>query len=425
MNQTRAVRTAFTAPTRLLGKAAGVLFVAAVGCHGAEGTADSLGGAGGDASAASSGASGATASGGALQSSLGQSSGGKQVKASVGSSAPAGQQRGGASSTNSMLGNGSTLSDATLQGGSSGNSTRPLPINGGAGAVTAMTGHSGTSGVGGSGPGAQGGTSSSGKVTTGTGGVNSSSAQTKTSGMGGTSQPSSTSGPQSKVVIYLAGDSTVSSYTDTAADNDQAGWGQMLGAFFNSNVSIVNRAAGGRTAYWFYLEGALESILSKMNTGDYLFIQFGTNDQNKTATFTVDGKTYPRLAEPETFKTQLKQYYLDPTKAKGGIPVLVTPPPRNSAYCNGGNGLGAYATAMRELGAAESVVVLDNNASTYAYLKAICPQPSSAAQETFFFGKADGSIDGTHFQENGARTMAGFIAEAIDASSLGLKAYLR
>jgi lysophospholipase L1-like esterase len=224
--------------------------------------------------------------------------------------------------------------------------------------------------------------------------------------------------------VYLAGDSIVSAYTDTSATNDQAGWGQMLPPLFSSKVTFVNRAAGGRTAYWFYLEGALEKILSAMKPGDYLFIEFGTNDQNTTATFEVNGTTYPRLAEPAAFKAQLKQYYLDPVRAKGATPVLITPPPRNSAYCNGGNGLGTYATAMLELGAAENVVVVDNNAKTYAYVKAMCPKPATAETETFFCGKSDGSIDGTHFQENGARKMAGFIAEGVRASGLVLASYV-
>lgn len=222
----------------------------------------------------------------------------------------------------------------------------------------------------------------------------------------------------------MAGDSTVSTYADTAATNDQAGWGQMLNEIFIDKVKIVNRAAGGRTAYWFYLEGALATILNQVKPGDYLFIQFGTNDQNTTATFEVDGKTYPRYADTPTFKAQLKQYYLDPAKGKSAVPVLVTPPPRNSAYCNGGNGLSAYATAMLELGKAEGVAVLDNNAKTFNYLKAICPKPASAGEEKFFKNN-DGSIDGTHFQENGARKMAGFIGEEIRRVNLGLTPYLR
>ena len=76
---------------------------------------------------------------------------------------------------------------------------------------------------------------------------------------------------------------------------------------------------------------------------------------------------------------------------------------------------------MRELGAAESVAVLDLNTRTYDHLAAICPSPTP---EDFFFVRDDGTVDGTHFQENGARHMAGFLGECIREIGLGLEPYL-
>lgn len=310
---------------------------------------------------------------------------------------------------------------AATQGGSkaNGGATSGGTLSTTGGTKTSVSSTGGSSGR----AGASGGTATGGSTSgaAGNGGTKSAGGNAATGGVVATG---GISGTQPAVTVYLAGDSIVSTYSDTAATNDQAGWGQMLPPLFNSKVTFVNRAAGGRTAYWFYLEGVLDKILTSIKAGDYLLIEFGTNDQNTTATFDVNGTTYPRLAEPALFKTQLKQYYLDPVKAKGAIPVLVTPPPRNSAYCNGGNGLGAYATAMIELGAAENVLVIDNNAKTYAFVKAICPKPTTATEETFFFGKSDGTIDGTHFQENGARKMAGFIADGIRTSGASLAEYL-
>jgi lysophospholipase L1-like esterase len=311
------------------------------------------------------------------------------------------------------LGGATTSGGAALLGGSDNAGGR---TSGSLSVAAGSTSRGGANGTGGS-TAAGGGVSSGGASTIG--------GSTGTGAKGGAASGGSTSAILPNVTVYIAGDSTVSNYNDTAATNDQAGWGQMLKATFNAKVTVLNRAAGGRTARWFYLEGAVEKILSTIKPGDYFLIQFGTNDQNQTATFTVGGVTYPRYADPATtFRTQLKQYYLDPTKAKGAIPVLVTPPPRNSAYCGGGNGLAAYAAAMKELGAAENVAVLDNNLSTFNYLKAICPKPTAAAAEKFFLGKADGSIDGTHFQENGARKMAGFIGTRMREVGLGLSAYL-
>jgi lysophospholipase L1-like esterase len=222
--------------------------------------------------------------------------------------------------------------------------------------------------------------------------------------------------------LYIAGDSTVSNYTDTSSPNDQAGWGQMLHEIFDDRVTVDNRARGGRTALWFYLEDGVAGVLDVIQPGEYFFIQFGTNDGNKTATFDVNGVTYPRYADAQTdFKIYLKDYYLDPTRAAGAIPVLVTPPPRNSAYCGTGNSLGGYAQAMRELGSVEDVIVLDLNQKTFDHLSAICPSPTP---EDFFFVRTDGTVDGTHFQENGARHMAGFLGEAIEELGLELAGYL-
>jgi lysophospholipase L1-like esterase len=228
--------------------------------------------------------------------------------------------------------------------------------------------------------------------------------------------------PIKSATIYLAGDSTVSTYADTANDHDQAGWGQMLQALFQSAIRVDNRAIGGRTARRFLDEKRLDGLLESARPGDYVFVQFGTNDGNRSATYELDGKTYPYYADPQTdFKTNL-QVFVDRVKERGATPVLVTPPPRNTAYCTGGNGTGAHAQAMRELGTLRSVAVLDLNTKSVAYLKAICPAP---AVEDFFLRREDGSVDGTHFQERGARMLAKFVAEEIAARQLPLAAALR
>ena len=199
-------------------------------------------------------------------------------------------------------------------------------------------------------------------------------------------------------------------YADTASERDQAGWGQMLGAHVVRDISVDNRSIGGRTARRFIDEGRLDDILGDLLPGDYLLVQFGTNDGNRTATYQLGDETIPYFLDPATdFKSYLQQY-LDGARERGAIPVLVTPPPRNSAYCTGGNGTGAHAQAMRELGQAQGVPVVDLNAASVAHLQAICPAP---VPENFFLLRADGTVDGTHFQENGARILAGFVASGL------------
>lgn len=212
------------------------------------------------------------------------------------------------------------------------------------------------------------------------------------------------------VTLFLVGDSIVQSYPDTASPSDQAGWGQMLGEYFDSSVSVVNRAIGGRTARRFIDEGRLDDVSEELEPGGYLLVQFGTNDGNRTATYDIGGQTVPYFLEPQTdFKDYLLRY-IELARSRDVSPVLVTPTPRNSAYCTGGNGTGGHAQAMRELGADQGVPVVDLNTRAVDHLRAICPAPQP---EMFFLLRPDGTVDGTHFQENGARVLAGFVADEL------------
>ena len=97
-----------------------------------------------------------------------------------------------------------------------------------------------------------------------------------------------------KTNIYLAGDSTVKTYNDKQYIG---GWGQFLDLFVDENVNVINCAEGGRSSRSFINEGRLydienntyfkgDSIGDNIQNGDYLFIQFGHNDDD-----TKDGNT--------------------------------------------------------------------------------------------------------------------------------------
>lgn len=222
------------------------------------------------------------------------------------------------------------------------------------------------------------------------------------------------------VNVYLAGDSIVQSYADTSSTTDQAGWGQMLQQQYKSNVIIHNHAIGGRTARRFIDEGRLNTIWGEAKRGDYLLVQFGTNDANKTATYTINGQTVPYYLDPGTdFKKYLSQYVTG-TRARGINLAFVTPTPRNSAYCTGSNGTAAWAQAMREFAAAEAIPLIDLNQKTVRHLTGICPAPKP---ENFFLGRSDGTVDGTHFQENGARILARFVADGVGEAGMALNIY--
>jgi lysophospholipase L1-like esterase len=231
--------------------------------------------------------------------------------------------------------------------------------------------------------------------------------------------PPSEPEPLGPVTLHLVGDSIVQQYPDTSSAQDQAGWGQMLSEYFDADVNVVNRAIGGRTARRFIEEGRLDEASAELSPGSFLLIEFGTNDGNRTATYDIGSGTTPYFLDPQTdFKVYLSRY-VEAARARGASPVLVTPTPRNSAYCTGGNGTGGHAAAMRELGAELGVAVVDLNARAVEFLREICPAPTP---ENFFLSRPDGSVDGTHFQENGARILAGFVAEELRSTVPALAA---
>lgn len=328
---------------------------------------------------------------------------------------------GGAAGTAGASTGGASGGAGRSNGGSAGAAAAGAGATGGASAGNAGAGATAGASAGNAGAGAGGESASAGQGGALGGGAGT---QAGTSGAAGSMSGASGSAgapPTGPLTLYLAGDSTVSTYDDTASPSDQAGWGQMFDAEFDELVTVENRAIGGRTARRFIDEGKLDGIFQDIAAGDYLFVQFGTNDGNRTATYELEGQTIPYYLDPATdFKTYLMQY-IEGARSRDAIPVLVTPPPRNSAYCTGGNGTGAHAAAMRELGAAENVAVADLNQKTVDHLKAICPAPTP---EDFFFVRSDGSVDGTHFQENGARIMAGFVADGVREAGLPLSALL-
>jgi len=121
--------------------------------------------------------------------------------------------------------------------------------------------------------------------------------------------------PEKKILkIFMAGDSTmaikeVKAYPET-------GWGMPFAYFFDSTVTVVNRAKNGRSTKTFISEGLWKSITDEMQEGDYVFIQFGHNDEVKEK---VD-----RYTTPDEYKTNLLRFVMD-TRSKKAIPVLLTP----------------------------------------------------------------------------------------------------
>jgi len=217
------------------------------------------------------------------------------------------------------------------------------------------------------------------------------------------------------LTVFIAGDSTVSTYPDSASDQDQAGWGQMLHEQVRAGVKIENRAIGGRTARRFIDDGKLDEIWQDIHAGDYLLIQFGTNDSNKSASYMHDGQTVRITSSPRP--TSKPGSSATSTARAAGKPCRCWShhPARNSAYCTGGNGTGAWAAAMRELGASEMLIVSDLNQRQRGLPESHLSRPEPAR----LLPTEGGRNGGRHALPGaGARKLAEFVADGLRAAGV-------
>ncbi|XEC93289.1 rhamnogalacturonan acetylesterase [Paenibacillus tarimensis] len=226
--------------------------------------------------------------------------------------------------------------------------------------------------------------------------------------------------PKNSVSVYLAGDSTVSGYSSSAAP--RAGWGQVIGEMFDRKVTVKNHAASGRSSKSFIDEGRLDVILSLIEKGDYLFIQFGHNDEKSNDP--------TRYTEPyTTYKSYLKQY-IDGAREKGAVPILVTPVERRGFTADGAvkQTHGEYPAAMKELGMEDQVPVIDLTAKSQKLFEQLGPEGTKDVFLWLDAGESpnypDGIQDNTHFQEKGAKQIAELVIEGMRELELNLYGFV-
>lgn len=219
-----------------------------------------------------------------------------------------------------------------------------------------------------------------------------------------------------QITVYLAGNSTVVDQDD----EPWAAWGQMIPRFFKPGVAIANHAESGLTLGSFIGSKRLDKVMSVIKPGDYLFIEFGHNDQKEKGPNDGPYKSYT-----ERFKT-----FISKAREKGAIPVIVTSTSRRSYNAEGKtvNTLGDYPAAARKVAQDEKVPLIDLNEMTTRFYDAMGVEPSKKAFVHYpantFPGQDKALEDNTHFNPYGAYELAKCIVEGIKASDLGLKKYL-
>jgi len=215
------------------------------------------------------------------------------------------------------------------------------------------------------------------------------------------------------VKIYIIGDSTICNYAASAYP--QTGWGQLLGNFFTTgSVTIENKAIGGRSSRSFFEEGRWTSVKDALKAGDYVFIQFGHNDRDYSK-----AERYTPVADYKTYLTT----YCNDAKAKGAIPVLVSPMVMNAwtgttmrnVFTESGND---YRGGMLQVATALNVAFIDLNMKSWNLYKTY----GSAYNQRFLYkgfvageypNYPDGITDGTHFQEMGSLSHCRMISEGL------------
>jgi lysophospholipase L1-like esterase len=203
--------------------------------------------------------------------------------------------------------------------------------------------------------------------------------------------------------VFLLGDSTV---CDQPGE-PYASWGQMITRFFGDKVVIANNAESGESLKSSLGAKRLEKVLSLMHPGDYLLIQYAHNDEKEKG----EG-----VGAFTTYKASLKQF-VDASRKKGAIPILITPMHRRTFDTNGKitNSHGDYPEAVRMVAKEEKVALIDLTDMSRDIYEALGKDGSGV-----LFKEGDA----THHTAYGAYQLAKAIVQSIRDQRLPLARFL-
>lgn len=211
-----------------------------------------------------------------------------------------------------------------------------------------------------------------------------------------------------KITIWLCGDSTMSIKEKKAFP--EMGWGMPFVYFWDSTVRIENLAKNGRSTKTFISEKLWQRVADNASEGDYVFIQFGHNDEAKDK-----GERY---ATPDTFRMNLRKFIVE-TRIKKAIPVLITPVSRRR-FDNDGKALGThveYSAYVKEVADQEKVLFIDLDTKSRELYQQLGKETSRLLFLQLRPGEhpnyPEGKEDNTHFTELGARLIAQIILSEI------------
>ena len=210
--------------------------------------------------------------------------------------------------------------------------------------------------------------------------------------------------PRKNISVWLIGDSTIANKEAKAFP--ETGWGMPFSKMFDNTVTVENRAKNGRSTKSFREEGLWKDVIENVQEGDYVFIQFGHNDEVK--------EKVGRYTTPGEFKANLAQYVTE-TRNKKGIPILLTPVARRKFDAAGKvvETHAEYSALVRTVAKELKVPLIDLDKKSQELLQSLGPERS---KDLFLHLKPgqypnypDGKTDDTHFSEEGAKQIANIV----------------
>lgn len=214
--------------------------------------------------------------------------------------------------------------------------------------------------------------------------------------------------------IYYAGDSTVQYNGEDTYP--QTGLGQVLDRFLAPDIAVSNHGKNGRSTKSFLDEFRLAPIYDKITEGDFLFIQFGHNDEKS--------EDPARYTIPEgSFQENLEKF-VNAARNKKAYPVFISPLTRRIINQDGSieeDKHVPYTRAMEELAERLKVPFIDLNRLS---LNKLIEAGYEETEDWYmnlkpgeFPNYPEGQVDNTHLREKGALIYAELIADAL--SELG------
>ena len=228
-------------------------------------------------------------------------------------------------------------------------------------------------------------------------------------------------GQKQPITVYLVGDSTMAD--KPLNDNPERGWGQILPQYFDGEIVIKNHAVNGRSTKSFIDEGRWDAVLKELKAGDWVFIQFGHNDQKSE-----DPKRY---AAPNTDYRNNLARFVNQSRAKNARVLLITPVMRRRFEGNGKfvDTHGEYPAAVKSVAKELNVPLFDLHRKSQIVIERHGVEGSKKIflhfGANYFAQIKEAKKDDTHFSEYGASVMASLVSEGLRELNLDIARNLK